>query len=70
MFSAEAEVNLHPSTGTNRKPYWELEIDESGHPLLPDLEDWPTKWMQKKALIRSYVVMAYREFKVHTTIKL
>lgn len=63
-------MNVHPPTGTNRKPYWELEIDEAGHPLLPDPEDWPTKGMDKKALIRSYVVMAYREFPVHTTPKL
>lgn len=59
---AEAdETILIPPTGMNRKPYMELERDEDGHPVLPDRDDWPKKGIDKKALIRSYVVVAYRE---------
>lgn len=57
-------MNVQPPTGTNRKPYMELDTNDLGYPVLPDPMDWPKKGMEKKALIRSYVVMAYREYLV------
>jgi len=61
IFTAEADVNLQPPMGMNRKPYMELNTNDLGYPMLPDLADWPKKGMDKKALIQSYVVMAYRK---------
>jgi hypothetical protein len=64
--SAEGdETKVIPPTGTNRKPYVELETDDDGHPVLPNRDEWPKKGIDKKALIRSYVVVAYREYAPH-----
>lgn len=54
------EVKFQPPIGTSsRKPYVQLETDAKGNPLLPEPTEWPSKGMDKKALIRSYVGSAY-----------
>ena len=47
---------------SNRKPYLELDIDDDGNPILPDPLEWPQKVTDKKALMRSYIVVAYHMF--------
>ena len=57
------EAKFQPPSGTSsRKPYIQLDTDVNGNPLLPDPTEWPSKGMDKKALIRSYVGSAYREW--------
>lgn len=48
-------------SGSNRKPYVELATNDEGHPMLPDPSEWPSKGMDKKSLVRSYVAVAYRK---------
>jgi hypothetical protein len=65
MYSIDTEAtNMITSSGTNRKPYLDLEMDEEGHPILPDPSEWPKKGMEKKALIRSYVAVAYSQSQI------
>ena len=57
------EARFQPPIRTSsRKPYIQLDRDDDGNPLLPDIAEWPSKGMDKKALIRSYVGAAYREW--------
>jgi len=63
--SAESEdCEVVVQQGSNRKPYLNFETDDEGHPILPERSQWPKKGMDKKALVRSYVAVAYRKWMV------
>jgi hypothetical protein len=56
------ETKFQPLSRTSSwKLYIQLDTDGDGNPLLPELTEWPSKGMDKKALIRSYVGSAYCE---------
>jgi len=60
---AESEdCEVFPQQGSNQKPYMNLETDDEGHLILPERSQWPKKGMDKKALVRSYVAVAYRKW--------
>ena len=42
-----------------RKPAFELDTDEDGMPLLPDITE--TKLEEKKAIVRAFLTSHYRE---------
>ena len=61
-FVESDDTKLVQPKPSNRKPYMELDIDDDGKPILPDPLEWPQKATDKKALMRSYIVVAYRKF--------
>ena len=50
--------------GSNQKPYLNLETNDEGHLILPEQSQWLKKGMDKKALVRSYVTVAYCKWMV------
>ena len=48
-----------------RKPAFELDTDEDGKPLIPDITD--TKLEEKKAIVRAFLTSHYRKSVVTTS---
>lgn len=61
LIEAADDSALMVQSSTHRKPYMEVDVDEHGHPLLPNPDEWPKKGTERKALVRSYVAVAYRK---------
>ena len=61
LIEAADDSILKVQTSTHQKPYMSVEVDENGHLLLPNPDEWPKNGMEWKALIRSYVAVAYHK---------